>query len=82
MYVAPEARGQGAGHALLKAAIDQARTLNGVVEVFLAVTVGNPAARHLYLSAGFVPYAVEPRFLYVQGNYYDIEWLSLRFDNP
>ncbi len=78
MYVVPEGRGQGAGRALLEAAITHARTLKDLEEVVLAVTVGNEAARHLYESVGFVSYAIEPHYIRVGERYYDIEWMWLK----
>jgi ribosomal protein S18 acetylase RimI-like enzyme len=78
MYVVPEARGRGAGRALLDAAVAHAHRLGGVEELVLAVTVGNESARRLYASVGFVPYAIEPHFIRVGEIYYDIEWMWLR----
>ena len=77
MYVAPAHRGQHIGRRLLDAAIQHARTLPDLEELVLAVTVGNPVARHLYLAAGFEPSHIEPRYIKVGDQYYDIEWLSL-----
>jgi ribosomal protein S18 acetylase RimI-like enzyme len=77
MYVAPEARGQKLARALLDAAIDYARTLDGVEDVVLAVTVSNEAARALYVSAGFQTYSIDPRLIYTDDRYYDVEWMIL-----
>jgi GNAT superfamily N-acetyltransferase len=76
MYVVPAARGQCLASALLKAALESARAWE-VTDVALAVTVGNEAARKLYTEAGFLSYAVEPRSLFVEGKFYDVEWLNL-----
>jgi RimJ/RimL family protein N-acetyltransferase len=78
MYVASEARGQGLGKALLAHTIEQARALDGLEDLTLAVTVGNAGARALYLAAGFVPYGVEPRYIKLHDCYFDIEWMTLR----
>ncbi len=78
MYVAPEARGKGAGQALMDAALNDAHTFEELDDVVLAVTVGNDAARHLYLKAGFVPYSIDPRYISVDNQYFDIEWMILR----
>lgn len=79
MYVTPEARRQGVGRVLLEAAVAHGKTLEGLEEIILAVTVGNDGARTLYISAGFVPYSIEPRYLKVGDTHYDIEWMTLRF---
>ena len=63
MYVAPEVRGNRIGKALLEHTLSHARTMDGLEDVTLAVTVGNNSARRLYLGAGFVPYGVEPRYI-------------------
>ena len=53
MWVAPEKRGQGAGRALLDAAVAWARSA-GARAIVLDVTAGNREALHLYEAAGFV----------------------------
>ena len=78
MYVVPEARGQSVGRALLDAVVTHARSVSGVEEVVLAVTVGNELARRLYILAGFKPYCIEPRYLKLEEQYFDIEWMVLR----
>jgi len=52
MWVAPEARGQGTGGALVDAALAWVRA-RAVLELSLRVTEGNAAARGLYLARGF-----------------------------
>ena len=52
MYVTPRARNQGAGRALLDAAVEQAHRW-GLEQVQLAVTEPAAAAKRLYESAGF-----------------------------
>ena len=78
MYIAPEARGTGMGRQLLDFTLAHARTLEGLEDVALAVTVGNARARRVYLAAGFVPYWVEPRYIKLGDQYFDIEWMILR----
>src|SRR5690349_9824437 len=58
MWVAPNARRQGVGRALLDAAIDWARDVGASVLV-LDVTTGNSDAARLYESAGFVETGLE-----------------------
>jgi ribosomal protein S18 acetylase RimI-like enzyme len=70
MFVAPAQRRHGVGLALLRAAIDHARSLDGVRQVKLGVNATNTAARRLYESAGFLPYGLEPDALYVDGKFF------------
>lgn len=56
MYVVPEARGQGVARALLVALEDAARAL-GYAKVRLDTGPGQPHARRLYQSAGYVEMA-------------------------
>jgi GNAT superfamily N-acetyltransferase len=78
MYVAPEFRGRGIGAALLAEAIRHARTLPDLEELILAVTVGNETARSLYTKAGFAFSHVEKRYIKVEAQYFDIEWMTMR----
>lgn len=80
MYVAPEARGQGAGKALLQAVIEHGRGMDGLEDIVLAVTVGNHTARSLYRKMGFIPYSIDPRFIRVGERYHDIEWMFLSLE--
>ena len=77
MYIVPEYQSRGIGRALLEDTILFAKTLEGVEMITLAVTVGNDAARKLYINAGFVPFGIEPRYICVDKTYYDIEWMIL-----
>lgn len=77
MYVIPEARKQGVGKALLSEVLRRARTIVGLEELVLSVTIGNEPAKQLYLSVGFEVYCRDPRFIRVDGRDFDIEWLAL-----
>lgn len=79
MYVTPSARGQGVGHRLVTALLDHARNQPGLQQLRLGVTVGNTAARALYVRHGFVAWGIEPAYLRWQGQLYDVEhmWLAL-----
>ena len=77
MYVPPEYRDQGIGKALLLDAITRAHTLSGLEDLILAVTVGNERARALYVAVGFTSVAIEPRYLKIGEQYFDIEWMHL-----
>ena len=60
MYVREQARGKGLGKALLQAAVRHAEAREETKVITLAVTEGNTAAVHLYLSAGFRAWGLEP----------------------
>ena len=53
VYVAPQARGRGAGRQLVQAAIDHACAISELGRVRLAVAQDNHAALSLYLGCGF-----------------------------
>lgn len=78
MYVTPGQRGRGVGRLLLEYAVEYARSLPGLEEVNLAVTVGNDPARRLYERFGFVYSHREPRYIKFDGRYYDIDWMTLK----
>lgn len=69
MYVSPNARGTGAGRALLEAAISYARAREGTLQLTLTVTEGNAPAVSLYTSSGFQPFGVEPMAVHTPGGY-------------
>ena len=69
MYVTSAARGRGVGAAILRAAIDRARSWPGIVQVHLSVTEPSKEARRLYTSAGFREWGVEPRALHWDGRF-------------
>ena len=77
MYVAPEARGRGAGRALMSALIAHARTLHGLERLTLGVVTTNQAARALYHACGFVTYGIEPQAYLFEGEHWDSELMSL-----
>tara|TARA_E500000305_G_C3919826_1_gene187549 strand:- start:83 stop:607 length:525 start_codon:yes stop_codon:yes gene_type:complete len=67
MYVAPVARGLGAGRALMEIATAHAGTLDGVTDIHLSVSEQAGPACALYDSLGFSVWGVEPGGLVVQG---------------
>jgi len=81
MYVAPEARGQRIGERLIEAAVAFARTIDGVLQVHLAVTSHNTSAKRLYERMGFVRYGIDPRVLVVDGVGYDEDLMVLMLDD-
>lgn len=78
MYVKPEMRDQGIGRLLLSAGLNHAQGLQDVDHIVLAVTAGNEKARRMYIEAGFSTYSIDPRYLRVGEQYYDIEWMVKR----
>ena len=76
MYVTPRARNQGAGRALLDAAVEQARGW-GLEQVQLGVTEAAVAAKRVYESAGFRSWGRQPRALQWQGRFVDEHHLVL-----
>lgn len=81
MYVDPSERGRGVGRALLSALVERAAGLEGLERIALDVVVGVEAARRLYLSQGFRPYAVEERAMKKDGVYYDLEHMVISIKN-
>ncbi len=77
MYVAPEARGQGLGRALLVELIARARQLPGLEQLHLSVVTRQLAARKLYESCGFVCYGLERWAFKLGDEYLDDEHLML-----
>jgi RimJ/RimL family protein N-acetyltransferase/predicted enzyme related to lactoylglutathione lyase len=77
MYVTPRVRGRGIAADLLARLIAQARAAPGLAQLVLSVTVGNAAARNLYVRAGFVRCGVEPRSMRVAGRWLDEEQMVL-----
>lgn len=56
LFVRPDRRGQGIGSALVRRAVERARS-EGLPRLLLEVNDANPRARALYLHLGFVPLA-------------------------
>ena len=81
MYVAPEVRGTGTADALMGAAIDAARNMKDVLQVHLAVTSHNIAARKLYERNGFIRYSTEPRAEILDGRPLDQDHMVLILDD-
>lgn len=71
LYVAPEARGQGVGRALLVQALALAESVPELLQVSLSVNAGNGAAIALYESLGFQTFGREPGALRVDGVLHD-----------
>jgi ribosomal protein S18 acetylase RimI-like enzyme len=79
VYVASAWRGTGLARALIDGLVTQARQ-DGLAVLTLSVTVGNHAARRVYLDAGFTSYGMEPRSLRVADVFFDEELMALLLD--
>lgn len=79
VYVTPAARGRGVGKAVVRGALDVARTWPGVNSAGLSASARAEAALALYRSLGFVAWGVEPGCLCVDGAFIDEVHLLLRF---
>jgi ribosomal protein S18 acetylase RimI-like enzyme len=77
VYVAPEARGQGIGQALMGKAVELAGEVPGLEHLYLWVAVSNSPAKELYRSIGFEAYGLSPREMKVGDDYYDEEIMVL-----
>lgn len=77
VYVTSSARGQGIAKGLIKEAIEQARKLEGLEQIQLAVAQTQGAARKLYLSLGFEIWGYEKHALQVDGVFVDEEYMVL-----
>jgi ribosomal protein S18 acetylase RimI-like enzyme len=80
LYVAPPARRNGAGRALLEAAIAHARSWPGVTLVELSVSSASPEALRLYRLLGFRQWGSEPQALSVDGTFVDEYHLAIHLD--
>lgn len=80
MGVRAETRGQGAGSALLAAALDRLNAQTDVEIVYLMVRADNESALRLYRRHGFQLLATLPRDTKANGRYYD--GLLMRLDLP
>ncbi|CAM5731394.1 GNAT family N-acetyltransferase OS=Streptomyces tendae OX=1932 GN=GUR47_11530 PE=4 SV=1 [Streptomyces tendae] len=70
LAVAEEARGKGAGRALVRAAVAEARR-RGARRISLRVLGPNTVARALYASEGFTVEGVLPGEFHLDGRYVD-----------
>jgi RimJ/RimL family protein N-acetyltransferase len=78
MYVAPAARGNGIGRALLLEVLALARSVPELRQVNLSANAGNTAAVRLYESAGFRAYGCERSAMLIDGQPQDEVLMCLR----
>ncbi|HVG05319.1 MAG TPA: GNAT family N-acetyltransferase [Burkholderiaceae bacterium] len=81
MYVAPTARRQGVGRALVVAALSRAAAMGGVRQVNLGVNATNAQAIALYEAAGFKAFGIERGFMLLDGVLHD-EVMMVRNIDP
>ncbi|BBN96188.1 acetyltransferase [Deinococcus grandis] len=75
--VAPGARGQGLGAALVRAGVALARSWVGVTSLHLAVMDSQDAARRLYERCGFRVWGTQPDAVRRDGRVHAEHWLVL-----
>lgn len=73
MYVSEESRQKGIGKALMVNALEKARNLKTIEQIYLTVVKENKTAKSLYKLSGFQVYALERKALIIDDNYYDEE---------
>ena len=78
IYVAPELAGQGAGRALVRELVQQAREFAVLEQIDLTVTAGNDRAQQIYEGCGFTVFGVLPRAIKLQNQYYAKVHMVLR----
>lgn len=71
LYVVPEQRGGGLGQALLAAAFDLTREMEGVEQIHVRVSTSSDVAIRLYEQFGFTVFGVERRALKIDDAYED-----------
>lgn len=80
LFVTPGMRGKGVGQALMREIIARAKQLEGVEQLKLTVVSTNASARRLYESIGFQTYGTERRALKWDGEYFDEDYMALRWN--
>ncbi len=79
MYVTPQVRRYGVGKQLMNAAIEKAKEIGGVEQVYLTVSSNNTAAKNLYESIGFKLIGNDPRSMKIDDNYIGEDMMALYF---
>lgn len=77
MYVTNDSRGKGVGKALISAALEKAKEIGGIEQIYLAVESTNEPAKRLYSSFGFEVFGKDIRAMKIEDNYYDEEHMVL-----
>lgn len=63
IVVVPEMRSKGFGSIMLRATIDFARTMSGVMEIIATIREDNQSSLNLFMSSGFYAFKQEPGFI-------------------
>ncbi|WP_316246610.1 GNAT family N-acetyltransferase [Sutcliffiella horikoshii] len=63
----------------MNVAINKAKELEKIEQIYLAVTAGNEPAKRLYTSLGFVTYGIDRNGLKIEDTYFDEELMVLVF---
>ncbi len=82
VYVDPAFRGHGLGKAVVEAAIEHARSWQGVDYVDLGVSENSPEALALYTGLGFEEWGREPEATDFKGQRFDEVFMTLRLQSP
>jgi RimJ/RimL family protein N-acetyltransferase len=78
VYVIPSYRGQGVGHALMKATLERARACVGLRQINITVATTQDSAVSLYRALGFEAFGRERDALKIDDVYVDEDWMVLR----
>ncbi|WP_082684174.1 GNAT family N-acetyltransferase [Lentibacillus amyloliquefaciens] len=78
LYVTPYNRESGTGKKLMHTAIDYAKSLEGVEQIFLSVIIKRTTSESLFYAMGFVPLGRHRRAVKLGGKYYDEEYMIMR----
>jgi RimJ/RimL family protein N-acetyltransferase len=83
VYVSSSSRGRGIGAAILRRALEEARSWPGVTTVGLSASANSLAALALYRGLGFVPWGVEPGCVRLaDGTVYDEIHMTISLAEP
>lgn len=77
MYVTPYYRGKGTGKQLMLTAINHAKSLDGVEQIYITVAAKYDTAKSLYYALGFVPIGTHKRAVKLGDRFYDEEHMVM-----
>jgi ribosomal protein S18 acetylase RimI-like enzyme len=77
MYVDPEKRRFGIGKSLMLEAINKAKTMESIKQIYISVASNNEPAKKLYYSLGFETYGKDKRALKIDSTYFDDDLMVL-----